>query len=127
MALLRSLGDEEFSTDLARLVQAWEENLAQAEPNRQRLFSDYRLLSDAGLRLTRKLRSAQPDDAALDELRILADRISACLAFATIPQDRAAALKRHLFSGRSRGCRSGPAPLEVEIMESLDARAQQVR
>ena len=125
MALLSALDDEEFSTGTARLVQAWEENLVRAEPNRQRLFSDYQALSDAGQRLARRLRSAPPDDAALAELRLLAERVSACLAFATLPRERAAPTKRHLFSGRSRGCRGGPAPLELEIMERLDARAQQ--
>lgn len=124
MALDRSLDDEEFSAGIALLVRAWEENLRQAEPNRQRVFSDYQLLSDAGLRLTQMLRSARRDDAAISALRTLADKVSACLAFATVPPQRTAALKRHLFSGRSRGCRSGPAPLEVEIMESLDARGQ---
>lgn len=122
-----SIGDEEFSAGIARLVQAWEENLVHAEPNRQRVFSDYQLLSDAALLLARRLRTAQREDTMLGELRILAERVSACLAFATVPQDRAVALKRYLFSGRSHGCRSGPAPLEVEIMESLDARAQQER
>jgi hypothetical protein len=110
MALLQPLGDEEFSARIARLVQAWEENLVQAEPNRQRVFSDYQLLSDAGLLLTRRLRSAQHDDAALGELGILAERVSACLAFATVPQDRAAALTQKCDVSNHSVFRENPSP-----------------
>lgn len=118
---LQPLCDEEFTARIVALVQDWEENLTLEEPNRQRVFSHYQLLSDASLQLTRWQRSG----VASGELGILADRVSACLAFASVVPSRAAALKRHIFSGRSRGCRGGPAPLELEIMESLEARAQQ--
>lgn len=67
---LRSPGEKEFQVRTAALVKAWE-NLAVAEPNRQRVFSDYQALNDAGLHLARWRRSPQRSDAEFAELHAL--------------------------------------------------------
>ena len=122
----RSLPAHEFLAQTTALVKSWRENLAQTEPNRQRIFSDYRALSDALRHLEPGIGlGSLPRRSELDERRALYDRVAECLAFASVARSQVAALKRYLTAGRSRGCHSSPSPHEIELLESLGERARE--
>lgn len=115
--------DADFQAQTAALIAAWVENLAREEPSAQRVFADYARLEDAQARIAAWLRAPATAPAPPAELRALAQRLYACLDFATVERQRAARLRRSLFARRSRGCHAGQSALEAAILAALTARA----
>jgi hypothetical protein len=115
--------DPTFTAQTAALAVAWEENLARAEPVRQRIYSDYQRLIEAREQLDQWLRSGALESAQRSALRSLEERVSACLAFASIRPEKVATIRKLLSSDRSRGCHSSLSALERELLESLTERA----